>query len=128
LSVDEINTANNRKDRIAHGFKRKRSIITNARQHSNRRYVFNIDLEDFFPSINFGRVRGFFIRDKGFALNDDVATVIAQIACHEDALPQGSPCSPVVSVFEGRRDREHWTASQRDEFGYEFGGGCAHRL
>jgi RNA-directed DNA polymerase len=95
--VDEINAANNRKDRTAHGFKRRRSIITNARQHRNRRYVFNIDLEDFFPSINFGRVRGFFLRDKGFALNEDVATVIAQIACHENALPQGSPCSPVIS-------------------------------
>lgn len=95
--VDEINSAKNRKDRIAHGFKRKRSIVTNARQHRNRRYVFNIDLEDFFPSINFGRVRGYFIRDKSFALQTDVATVIAQIACDENALPQGSPCSPVIS-------------------------------
>jgi retron-type reverse transcriptase len=95
--VDEINEAKNRKDRIAHGFKRKRSIITNARQHRNRRYVFNIDLEDFFPSINFGRVRGYFIRDASFKLDKDVATVIAQIACHENALPQGSPCSPVIS-------------------------------
>ena len=51
--VDEINTANNRKDRTAHGFKRKRSIITNARQHRHRRWVFNLDLEDFFlPSIS----------------------------------------------------------------------------
>ena len=56
-----------------------------------------IDLEDFFPSINFGRVRGYFIRDKSFALDEDVATVVAQIACHENALPQGSPCSPVIS-------------------------------
>jgi RNA-directed DNA polymerase len=95
--VDEINTAKGRKDRVAHGFKRKRSIITNAREHRNRRYVFNIDLEDFFPSINFGRVRGFFIRDHNFALNEAVATVIAQLACHENALPQGSPCSPVIS-------------------------------
>jgi RNA-directed DNA polymerase len=95
--ADEINSAKHRKDRIAHGFKRKRSIITNARQHRNRRYVFNVDLEDFFPSINFGRVRGYFIRDNSFALNEDVATVIAQIACHENVLPQGSPCSPVIS-------------------------------
>ena len=95
--VDEINQAKNLKDRIAHGFKRKRSIITNARQHRNRRHVFNLDLEGFFPSINFGRVRGFFIHDKNFALHKDVATVIAQIACYENALPQGSPCSPVIS-------------------------------
>jgi hypothetical protein len=58
--VDEINTATGRKDRIAHGFKRKLSISTNAWEHRGRSFVFNIDLEDFFPSINFGRVRGYF--------------------------------------------------------------------
>ena len=95
--VDEINAANKRKDRTAHGFKRKRSIITNARQHRHRRWVFNLDLEDFFPSINFGRVRGFLLKNRDFELHEDVATVIAQIACHENVLPQGSPCSPVIS-------------------------------
>ena len=95
--LDEINKSKQRKDRIAHGFKRKRSIITNAIQHRNRRHVFNIDLEDFFPSINFGRVRGYFIKDKNFLLDEDVATVSAQIACDDNSLPQGSPCSPVIS-------------------------------
>ena len=42
--IDEIAVANNRKDRTAHGFKRKRSIITNARQHRHRRWVLNLDL------------------------------------------------------------------------------------
>ena len=50
-----LNAARKLKDRTAHGFKRKRSIITNARQHRHRRWVFNLDLEEFFPSINFGR-------------------------------------------------------------------------
>lgn len=95
--ADEINDKRKRQDRIAHGFKRRRSIITNARQHRHRRWVFNLDLEDFFPSINFGRVRGFLMRNRDFELHKDVATVIAQIACHEGALPQGSPCSPVIS-------------------------------
>ncbi len=95
--LDEINTARKLKDRASHGFKRKRSIITNARQHRNRRWVFNIDLEDFFPSINFGRVRGFFIKNRDFQLLENVATVLAQIACHDNSLPQGSPCSPVIS-------------------------------
>jgi retron-type reverse transcriptase len=95
--VDEININRGRKDRVAHGFKRKRSIITNAKQHRNRRYVFNLDLEEFFPSINFGRVRGFFIHNRDFELHQDVATTIAQIGCHDNSLPQGSPCSPVIS-------------------------------
>src|SRR3954447_3838870 len=97
----EITAATGRKDRAAHGFKRQRSIVTNARRHRHRRYVFNIDLEDFFPSINLGRVRGFFIKNRDFALHQRVATVIAQIACHDNSLPQGSPCSPVISNLVG---------------------------
>ena len=92
--VDEINKDTNRKDKAAHGFKRKRSIITNARQHRHRRWVFNLDLEDFFPSINFGRVRGFLMKNRDFELYEKAAT---QIACYENSLPQGSPCSPVIS-------------------------------
>jgi RNA-directed DNA polymerase len=95
--LDEIYTAKGVKGTVAHGFKRKCSIVSNAAQHHHRRWVFNLDLKDFFPSINFGRVRGFFIKDKNFLLNKDVATTLAQIACDGAALPQGSPCSPVIS-------------------------------
>ena len=86
---------------VAHGFKRKHTIMTNARAHVTRRYVFNVDLEDFFGTINFGRVRGYFLKDKNFALQEKVATVVAQIACHDNKLPQGSPCSPVISNLIG---------------------------
>lgn len=105
--VEDINIANGRHDdglnpdTIAHGFKRKRSIVTNALRHRRRRFVFNTDISDFFGSINFGRVRGFFISDKNFLLNPKVATIIAQIACFENCLPQGSPCSPVISNLIG---------------------------
>ncbi len=88
---------------IAHGFKRFHSILTNGRAHVTRRFVFNVDLQDFFGSINFGRVRGFFISDKNYKLHADVATVIAQIACYENKLPQGSPCSPVISNLIGHK-------------------------
>lgn len=82
---------------ISHGFKRNLSIATNAGSHVGRRWVLNMDLENFFPSINFGRVRGYFIKNKHFALQPATATVLAQIACHGNALPQGAPTSPVIS-------------------------------
>lgn len=93
----EIEKARGVKRPLAHGFKKDYSILTNADTHRKRRYVLNIDLENFFGTINFGRVRGFLIKNRDFALKPDVATVIAQIACHDNALPQGSPCSPVLS-------------------------------
>ena len=82
---------------LAHGFKTGFSIQTNAINHRGRRWVFNTDLQDFFPSINFGRVYGFFMKNQHYMLNKKVATVISQIACHENKLPQGSPCSPIIS-------------------------------
>jgi RNA-directed DNA polymerase len=87
---------------ISHGYKKGLSITTNAEIHLDKRFVFNIDLQSFFPSINFGRVRGFFIKNKNFKLHPKVATLIAQIVCHDNQLPQGSPCSPVISNFIAR--------------------------
>ncbi len=89
------------KRRLAHGFKKEHSILTNADVHRGQRFVLNFDLEDFFGTIHFGRVRGFFITNRRFELNVDIATLIAQLACHEDKLPQGSPTSPVISNLIG---------------------------
>ena len=45
---------------------------------------------------------GLLIKDRNFALQPRVATVLAQIACFKDGLPQGSPCSPVFANVIGR--------------------------
>lgn len=99
--IDEINERNKKKytykHALSHGFVREGSIMTNAIMHINQKNVLNIDLKDFFDSFNFGRVRGFFIKNNHFKLDPHIATVIAQIACYDDKLPQGSPCSPVIT-------------------------------
>lgn len=79
-----------------HGFVVGRSVKTNALRHINRKYLLNIDLLDFFPSINFGRVRGMFM-GKPYNLPPKVATVLAHLCCFNQRLPQGAPTSPVVS-------------------------------
>lgn len=40
----------------AMGFVRNKSVVDNARMHEGSRYVYNIDLKDFFPSIDQARV------------------------------------------------------------------------
>ena len=80
----------------AHGFVSERSILSNAMCHTGKRFVLNIDLEDFFPSVNFGRVRGMFMAHP-YKLDQSAATVLARISCDNNRLPQGAPTSPIVS-------------------------------
>lgn len=82
---------------IVHGFTRKRGIITNGKSHRNKRFVLNIDLEDFFDSFHFGRVKGYFQKNQFFMLPEEVAACIANIACYNGKLPQGAPSSPVIT-------------------------------
>src|SRR5690606_18214529 len=95
--MGEIEAKTEVKQVLSHGFRKKYSIMTNAAIHRGRRYVFNIDLHDFFGSINFGRVWRYFEKNRNFQLDTTIARTIAQIACHNRSLPQGSPCSPIIS-------------------------------
>jgi RNA-directed DNA polymerase len=79
-----------------HGFVASKSIVTNAEQHLRKSYVLNLDLQDFFPSINFGRVRGLLMAPP-YSRPEKVATVLAQLCCYNNQLPQGAPTSPIVS-------------------------------
>ncbi len=79
-----------------HSFLLNRSILSNAKVHIKRRNILNIDLEDFFPSVNFGRVRGLFMGIP-YKLNPTVATILAQICCFNNQVPQGAPTSPIIT-------------------------------
>ncbi len=85
-----------------HGFTKSKSILTNAKQHLRRKHLVNIDLKNFFPTINFGRVQGIF-KAYPFHFNYDMATTLAQICCYRRKLPQGAPTSPIISNFVCRK-------------------------
>lgn len=88
------------------GFVKGQNIVTNAQAHIRCRMLLNIDLVDFFPSINFGRVRGVLMA-KPYSLHKDVATLISQICCYDNSLPQGSPASPILAnIVCSRLDSE----------------------
>jgi RNA-directed DNA polymerase len=102
----------------AQGFISGRSILTNARQHAGRAVVVNMDLEAFFPSIAFPRVRSVFAR---LGYSPAVATILAllttecprrqvqydgktyHVATGPRGLPQGACTSPALSNQVARR-------------------------
>jgi retron-type reverse transcriptase len=102
----------------AHGFRRGRSIVSNAAPHAGAEVVVNLDLKDFFPTITFRRIRGVF-RKLGYA--EQVATILAllcsephtdtvqldgrtyHVARGERFLPQGAPTSPAITNLLCRR-------------------------
>lgn len=95
-------------NRNSHNFQEvKLGIYSNAQKHTNKRLVLNIDIKDFFESITFSRIVGFFAKNKFFLLSFDIAILIAQIATYrtstsqEGFLPQDSPCSPIISNLIG---------------------------
>lgn len=100
-----------------HGFVRGSDIVSNAKMHRRRRYVLNVDLANFFPSINFGRVRGMFMAVP-YLRNAEVATVLAQICCFDNQLPQGAPSSPIVSNMICARLDSHLKRLARENHCY----------
>ncbi|REC61267.1 RNA-directed DNA polymerase [Chryseobacterium pennae] len=97
---------------VVHGFTAKKSIVTNAEPHLGKDIIINIDLQDFFPSISYKRVKGLFVK---LGYSEQLATIFALACTHahtEEALldgvkyfvhkgdrflPQGSPASPAIS-------------------------------
>ncbi len=103
----------------AMGFVPGKSIVDNARKHEDQNYVYNLDLKDFFPSVDQARVRGR-LMVAPFHLNSTderkkLSSIIAILCCNrmeverwaetenkwvlrtENVLPQGAPTSPTIT-------------------------------
>lgn len=92
---------------VAHGFLRNRSVVTNAKLHVDKNYVFNIDLENFFQNIHQARVWKR-LQYPPFNLGGKrigIANLLANLVCFQyeqgssekNFLPQGAPTSPILS-------------------------------
>lgn len=102
----------------AHGFVKKKNIVSNAQHHVQADLLINLDLKDFFPSISYPRVKGVF---KSLGYSEQIATILALISTEpeteeveldgkkyyvsisERKLPQGAPTSPAVTNIICRR-------------------------
>lgn len=97
----------------AHGFLKGKSVVTGAKVHEGQTsLLINMDLENFFPTITFERVRGMF---KGFGYSGYISSLLAMLCTYCDRmaievkgetkyvktshriLPQGSPASPMIT-------------------------------
>jgi RNA-directed DNA polymerase len=102
----------------AHGFRKQRSIVSNAQPHVGSEVVLNLDLKDFFPTLEYRRIRGMF---RGLGYGEAGATIFA-LLCSEPMideveldgitfyvangarrLPQGAPTSPAITNIVCRR-------------------------
>ena len=93
----------------AMGFTEGKSVVTNANVHKGQKYIFNIDLKDFFPSIEQPRVWKR-LQLKPFNFSIPIASVIAGLCSMQEIremedgtkkevyiLPQGAPTSPIIT-------------------------------
>jgi retron-type reverse transcriptase/predicted DNA-binding protein (MmcQ/YjbR family) len=93
----------------AMGFTDGRSVVSNAAIHKGQNYVFNIDLKDFFPSVEQARVwKRLQLAPLNFPV--PIANLIAGLCAMKDSrtnedgtikhvfvLPQGAPTSPIIT-------------------------------
>ena len=118
----------------AHGFLPQHSILSNALPHVGQTVVINLDLKDFFPSIEYPRVKGVF---KSLGYGDQIATLLG-LLCTEQAteevrvdkqkyfvagkkrsLPQGAPSSPMITnILCHTLDKRLYAAASKLGFVY----------
>lgn len=76
------------------GYVNGRSSTQAALNHINARWVYSIDIEDFFPSTSSQLIYKKLIQI-GYSIK--AAFLITNLMCYRNRLPQGSPASPVLS-------------------------------
>lgn len=74
------------------------SIVSNAALHVSKPYLLNIDLENFFHSINHWRVKRIFM-SYPFYFSNEMASYLTLLTTYNQCLPVGAPSSPVLANF-----------------------------
>jgi RNA-directed DNA polymerase len=118
----------------AMAFRPGRSIVDNAAPHAGKALVIRLDLEQFFPSISFPRVKGLF---QGFGYNEGIATFMALLSTESPRtaanldgerrfvslgarqLPQGACTSPAITNILCRKLDRRLSAAAR-AFGFDY--------
>ena len=80
--------------RFSKAFSKGSSIKDNARLHQNQSCVLSVDIKDFFPSIGKPKI---YLLFESLGYSSVVSTLLTNLCCLHDGLPQGAPTSPQLS-------------------------------
>lgn len=71
-----------------------RSIIKNALAHRQQKWLANLDLCNFFPSVHRSRAETIFL---DLRCSENIAKILARLVTYNHELPQGAPTSPAIA-------------------------------
>ncbi len=77
-----------------HGGIKGKSNITNAKQHQGKKYIFETDLNDFFPNISMHKVYDAFL---SLGYSTHISHWLTTLTTKNNELPQGSPTSTALA-------------------------------
>lgn len=83
------------KNPFNHGYCWGRSIITNAKPHVGKRYIYKMDIRDFFGSISYEKMAEIYAGCP--FVGDDLRQFFKTRPSGRTYLPQGSPASPFIA-------------------------------
>lgn len=98
------------------GYRKGQSIVSNAAPHAGADFVFNVDIDCFFPSISAARVQELF---ESLGYNSKTASQLTALTTVNGALPQGAPSSPqIANLICQRLDQRLQAFSEKHGFVY----------
>jgi len=99
-----------------YSYKEGTGIRKHARLHVNCKYTLRIDFCDFFPSIKSTDVRRLLNENRSrfpIQITDQDIDIVTSLACKNDKLTIGAPCSPSISNAIMHDFDEHWSQKAR---------------
>lgn len=79
---------------IAHGFIKNKGILTNAKQHLDKKYLFKIDIKNYFKSITKENIKSVFFK---LGFSEKGAEIFSNLCTFEDILYEGFSTSPILA-------------------------------
>ena len=78
----------------AHGFIKGKNILSNAKQHINKKYILKVDINNFFKSIKILSVNNIFIK---LGCNEKNAKLFSKLCTYANVLQEGLNTSPILA-------------------------------